>query len=101
MKSKEIEQRLREIFADRLLMDVSDLVSYGFDASFGQYMPDYVVQVLSTEDVQNVVKLADEHIIPIYARGASTSLSGGALPVKGGIVVDFRSEERRVGNGCR
>ena len=89
MKSKEIEQRLREIFADRLLMDVSDLVSYGFDASFGQYMPDYVVQVLSTEDVQNVVKLADEHIIPIYARGASTSLSGGALPVKGGIVVDF------------
>lgn len=70
-------------------MDVSDLVSYGFDASFGQYMPDYVVQVLSTEDVQNVVKLADEHIIPIYARGASTSLSGGALPVKGGIVVDF------------
>ena len=89
MKSKEIEQRLREIFAGRLLMDVSDLVSYGFDASFGQYMPDYVVQVLSTEDVQNVVKLADEHIIPIYARGASTSLSGGALPVKGGIVVDF------------
>ena len=89
MTSKEIEQRLREIFADRLLMDVSDLVSYGFDASFGQYMPDYVVQVLSTEDVQNVVKLADEHIIPIYARGASTSLSGGALPVKGGIVVDF------------
>ena len=70
-------------------MDVSDLVSYGFDASFGQYMPDYVVQVLSTEDVQNVVKLADEYIIPIYARGASTSLSGGALPVKGGIVVDF------------
>lgn len=89
VKSKEIEQRLREIFADRLLMDVSDLVSYGFDASFGQYMPDYVVQVLSTEDVQNVVKLADEYIIPIYARGASTSLSGGALPVKGGIVVDF------------
>ncbi|MEY8596621.1 FAD-linked oxidase C-terminal domain-containing protein [Mammaliicoccus lentus] len=89
MKSKEIEQRLREIFADRLLMDVSDLVSYGFDASFGQYMPDYVVQVLSTEDIQNVVKLADEYIIPIYARGASTSLSGGALPVKGGIVVDF------------
>lgn len=89
MKSKEIEQRLREIFVDRLLMDVSDLVSYGFDASFGQYMPDYVVQVLSTEDVQNVVKLADEYIIPIYARGASTSLSGGALPVKGGIVVDF------------
>lgn len=70
-------------------MEVSDLVSYGFDASFGQYMPDYVVQVLSTEDVQNVVKLADEYIIPIYARGASTSLSGGALPVKGGIVVDF------------
>lgn len=89
VKSKEIEQRLREIFADRLLMDVSDLVSYGFDASFGQYMPDYVVQVLSTEDIQNVVKLADEYIIPIYARGASTSLSGGALPVKGGIVVDF------------
>lgn len=89
MKKIEIEKKLEEIFKDRLLLDTADLVSYGFDASFGQYMPEFVVQVLSTEEVQQVVKLANEYVMPVYARGASTSLSGGALPVKGGIVMDF------------
>src|SRR5699024_5508439 len=58
-------------------------------ASFGQHIPDLVVQVLSAEEVQKTVEIADEFAIPIYPRGASTSLSGGPLPVHGGIVMDF------------
>ena len=81
--------KLKEIFGDRLFLELSDRVSYGYDASFGQYEPEAVVQVKSTEEVQQVVLLASNYTIPIYPRGAGTSLSGGPLPVHGGIVLDF------------
>src|SRR5699024_5113653 len=70
-------------------LELSDRVSYGYDASFGQYEPEAVVQVKSTKEVQQVVLLASNYTIPIYPRGAGTSLSGGPLPVHGGIVLDF------------
>ncbi|CEA03090.1 putative FAD-linked oxidoreductase [Jeotgalicoccus saudimassiliensis] len=86
---KIIMDKLNEIFKERLLTEVDDRVSYSYDASFGQHLPDFVVQVLSSEEVQKTVQIADEFEIPIYPRGASTSLSGGPLPVHGGIVMDF------------
>jgi glycolate oxidase len=44
----------------------------------------------STEEVQKVVNLARENRIAIYPRGAGTSLSGGAIPVRQGIVLSFQ-----------
>ncbi|MCK1975912.1 FAD-binding protein [Jeotgalicoccus huakuii] len=88
MNEKVIE-RLSLIFAERLLLEIDDRISYGYDGSFGQYIPEAVVQVLSTEEVKETVILADEYEVPIYPRGAATSLSGGPLPVHGGIVLDF------------
>lgn len=73
----------------RILTEKADLVSYSYDASFGSYMPEYVVQPLSTEEVASVIKLANTHKIPVYPRGQGTSLSGGPLPVRGGIVLDL------------
>src|SRR5699024_9499204 len=87
--TKEIKQRLHNILGDRLLCDLDDRISYGYDGSFGQFLPDYVVQVKSTKEVQSVVRVADEFEIPITPRGAATSLSGGPLPVENGIVMDF------------
>ncbi|WP_080872943.1 FAD-binding oxidoreductase [Oceanobacillus timonensis] len=84
-----IATKLYDIVGDRLLTDMDDRVSYGYDGSFGQYIPDYVVQAMSTEEVQKVVQLAAAYDIPLYPRGASTSLSGGPLPVHAGIVIDF------------
>ena len=49
---KIITDKLNEIFKERLLTEVDDRVSYSYDASFGQHLPDFVVQVLSSEEVQ-------------------------------------------------
>ncbi|EKH7709875.1 FAD-binding protein, partial [Staphylococcus pseudintermedius] len=53
------------------------------------YLPDFVTQPLATSEVQQIVKLANVYDLPIYPRGAGTNLSGGSLPVNGGIVLDF------------
>jgi glycolate oxidase len=41
----------------------------------------------STEEVVAVLRLADRHGIPVHTRGAATSLSGGAVPIGGGLVL--------------
>ncbi|WP_202080960.1 FAD-binding oxidoreductase [Caldalkalibacillus salinus] len=73
---------------ERVLTDEADRYSYAFDASFGVYLPDVVVQPKSAQEVAQVMKIANQHLIPVYPRGQGTSLSGGPLPVKGGIVLD-------------
>lgn len=73
----------------RILTDQADLYSYAFDASFGMFLPEVVVQPKETKEVVAIMKLANSYEIPVYPRGQGTSLSGGPLPVEGGIVLDL------------
>ncbi len=84
---QDLTQRI-PIDAKRILTSPADCASHGYDASFGAYMPDLVIQPQSKEEVVEIMKVANEHHIPVYPRGQGTSLSGGPLPVQGGIVLD-------------
>jgi glycolate dehydrogenase FAD-linked subunit len=53
-----------------------------------------VVSPASTDEVAAVVRLADEHRIPVTARGAGTGMSGGCIPRADGIVVSFERMNR-------
>src|ERR671927_873206 len=58
-------------------------------------IPDLVVLPESAEQVQQIVKTCYEEGIPFVARGSGTGLSGGALPVKSGILIVL-SRMRRI-----
>lgn len=58
---------------------------YAYDSSPFMKEPDTVVFPESTSDVSEIVKIAFRENIPVVPRGAGTCLSGGAVPVKGGI----------------
>src|SRR6202158_6100364 len=62
-------------------------------------VPSAVVLPDSTEQVQAVVRLCHRERIPFVARGAGTGLSGGALPVAGGIVISLARMKRILGGG--
>lgn len=64
-------------------------MAHSYDATEHKHLPDAVVMPISEEEIVGVVKLAYERGIPIVPRGAGTSLSGGPIPIKGGIVVDL------------
>ncbi|WP_158737159.1 FAD-binding oxidoreductase [Alteribacillus sp. YIM 98480] len=74
--------------ANQVLTELADRYSYSFDGSFGEYLPDAVVQVKTKEEVVHVMKMANRYKVPVTPRGQGTCLSGGPLPVKGGIVLD-------------
>lgn len=72
----------------RLLTDPAQLATYGSDAltAFHQ-RPLAVVLVESGEEVVEVVRACHNEGVPFVARGSGTSLSGGSLPVDGGVVI--------------
>lgn len=55
-----------------------------------RYMPEVVVQPGTTQEVATLMKYCNEQHISVTPRGAGTGLSGGALPVSGGVVLDMK-----------
>lgn len=69
--------------------NVAELYTYGFDASIFHNTPDMVIQPRTTEQVSEIMKIANAELIPVVPRGAGTGLCGSAVPIKGGIVMDM------------
>ena len=89
MIESNIVKQLQEIIPRERISDLpEDLIVASYDASKRMAKPDLVIKPLTTEEISLILKLANEHSIPVYPRGAATSLTGGAVPVKGGIVID-------------
>ncbi len=79
---------LRELLGERLLTGAAQMVPFESDALTAFRMrPEGVVLVQTPEEVVEVVRLCAREEIPFVARGSGTSLSGGSLPVEGGIVI--------------
>jgi glycolate oxidase len=57
-------------------------------------LPLAVLLPVSTEQVQAIVRVCHRERIPFVARGSGTGLSGGALPVKNGIVISLAGMTR-------
>src|SRR6266566_3524193 len=71
-----------------------DLMLYEYDASIDRSTPDIVVLPASTEEVAAIVKIASRYNVPVVPRGAGTGLSGGAIPIYGGIMIVFARMNR-------
>jgi len=57
-------------------------------------LPDYVVMPDTTDQVQDIVKLANREKIPIVPMGGGLVLSGLTIPLRGGIVLDMKRMNR-------
>jgi glycolate oxidase len=78
----------RVVGSDGVLAAHADLVVFECDGFvIEKKCPDVVVFPRSTEDVAAIVKICNEHEVPFLPRGAGTSLSGGCLPVGGGVMI--------------
>ncbi|HFE54022.1 MAG TPA: FAD-binding oxidoreductase, partial [Bacteroidetes bacterium] len=94
---RKLEKRLRKIVGGRNVLTLPEqLAVYGYDASLDRGEPDAVVLVESTEQVAEIVRLARESGVPYVARGSGTSLSGGPVPVRGGVVIEMARMNRVV-----
>lgn len=74
------------IGAEYVLMGKDDLQKYGHDETEDfNYPPEVVLKPASTEEISRLLAYCNAHKIPVTASGARTGLSGGALPLLGGV----------------
>jgi len=96
--TKEIIDELVDIVGKKnVISDKEKIESYSHDETpVEQYghMPEVVVTPKTTEEIAKIVKLANRELIPITPRGAGSGLSGGAIPVFGGIVISVEKMNR-------
>ncbi len=86
----------RLIPAARVLDALEDRTLYAYDGTSAKALPDAVVIAPSREEVAAVLRFASAHEVPVVARGAGTGLSGGSVPVKGGIALVLAAMRRIV-----
>ncbi|MBO6083922.1 MAG: FAD-binding oxidoreductase, partial [Candidatus Methanomethylophilaceae archaeon] len=89
MDQKIISKIEQIVGKDGYTTDVAKLYTYGFDASIFHSTPEIVIQPRTTEQVSEIMKIANAELIPVVPRGAGTGLCGSAVPMKGGIVMDM------------
>jgi len=84
-------QELRAIVGDRgLIVHADELRTYECDGLTNfRVMPGAVVLPSERQQVARVVRACAKHKVAFVARGSGTGLSGGALPVEGGIVISL------------
>jgi len=76
--------------AARVITDPAALTDYGHDESVEPpHMPELLVKAISVEEVAAVLRLAAEERVPVTPRGLGTGLTGGAVPLHGGIVISL------------
>jgi glycolate oxidase len=87
---EKVKQALIDVVQERNYTEnLLDMVSYSYDASEHSHRPSCGVWPEAAEQVAGVLRLANREKIPVIPRGAGTGLSGMAVPVKGGIVLDL------------
>ncbi len=95
----EIREKLQDIVGEKHLIysDRDQLVPYSHDEiADPQYasLPEAVVKPASAAEIAALLKLANRELIPVTPRGAGSGLSGGAVPIRGGIVLSTERMNR-------
>ncbi len=64
-----------------------DLVCYGYDATAINFLPDAIVFPEKTSQVASILRLADRDNFNVIPRGSGSGMTGGSLPINGGVVI--------------
>jgi glycolate oxidase len=83
--------KLKQIVGEQyVFIDSAILSEYGHDETEDLlFIPEVVVKPRSSKEISEIIKLANEKLIPVTPRGAGTGLSGGALPIHAGIILSM------------
>ncbi|GAA4336996.1 FAD-binding oxidoreductase [Flaviaesturariibacter amylovorans] len=84
-------ESFRGIVGDaHVYVDPEVLSAYASDETEDlHYLPDVVLKPRTPDEISRILRICNEHRIPVTPRGAGTGLSGGALPHLGGVLLSL------------
>jgi glycolate oxidase len=88
IKESVIAQLQKIVGKENVKTEKESLKAYSYDGTTSwQHEPDVVVFPTSTKEISEIMKLANAEKIPVTPRGGGTNVSGGSIPIMGGIVL--------------
>lgn len=88
MQKNKLGDQIKAIVGQDYFFDsYEDRLCYSYDAAIEEAMPEWVAMPGSVEEIARLMTLANTEGFPVYPRGAGTGLSGGSVPLKGGLVM--------------
>jgi glycolate oxidase len=81
---------------EHVRVDEDTRVAYGVDALKRGRAADAVVTPANTAEVAGVVRLCYAHDVPFVPRGSGTGYTGGAVPLRGGVVISLERMNRII-----
>jgi D-lactate dehydrogenase len=100
----DLQADLAALLGDGLRTDPGERLTYGYDNSRQQALPDAVALPTTREQVVALVRACRAHRVPVVARGRGTNTTAAAVPIEGGLVVSFERMQRilaiRPGDRC-
>jgi glycolate oxidase len=95
MISKTVLREISRIVGHKHVITAQDaLIEYASDGTKLEFMPDAVVFPGDSEEISQILRIATKEGFPVTPRGAGSGMSGGALPVKGGLVMAMNRFDR-------
>ncbi|HUX13338.1 MAG TPA: FAD-linked oxidase C-terminal domain-containing protein [Spirochaetia bacterium] len=94
-----INDLARIVGEKNVVSEPEKLEAYSHDETSAQeygHMPEIAVTPTTVSQIAEIVKLANRELIPITPRGAGSGLSGGAIPIYGGIVLSVEKMNRII-----
>lgn len=89
--SASLIQQFKTIVGDAyVLLDKESLENYAHDETEDlKYPPEVVLKPRTPQEISEILKICNAEKIPVTPRGAGTGLSGGALPIHGGVILSM------------
>lgn len=89
--TKEILDKLTAICgSEYVLVNKNDREKYDHDETEDHhFLPEVVLIPGDANEIASILKLCNEHLIPVTPRGGGTGLSGAALPIYGGVIISM------------
>ena len=82
-----LKQLERIVGPDHLFTAPEELRCYSYDATGREFLPEAVALPASAQEIAAILALANTHRFPVVPRGAGSGMTGGSLPVQGGLVL--------------
>jgi len=88
LTSQHVDQFREILGSEYVLLDQETLEHFSHDETENlRFLPEVVVKPRTPEEISAILKICNQHLIPVTPRGAGTGLSGGALPHLGGVLL--------------
>ena len=95
--NRELFRKFEKIVGEEYISDAEVArVCHAYDATKQRALPDVVIRPYSTQEVSQILRLANERRIPVYPVGAASGMTGGAVPLHGGISLNMNRINRII-----